>query len=161
LTGQHITGMNNHYKEGIKLKSLADVEIIELQTIPDDTGELVIMESGDGLGMSIERVFVVSDTKGTTRGCHAHKECAQILICLNGTCKVLCDDGENRKSFELKKSNQGLFLPPTIWAEQRFTEDQTNLLVLCDHFYDESDYIRDYEVFKNFRKTRGKQVPIK
>ncbi|MBT6595439.1 MAG: hypothetical protein HOB34_05005, partial [Nitrospina sp.] len=39
--------------------------------------------------------------------------------------------------------------------------DQTNLLVLCDHFYDESDYIRDYEVFKNFRKTRGKQVPIK
>ena len=145
--------MNNHYKEGIKLKSLADVEIIELQTIPDDTGELMIMESGDGLSMSIERVFVVSATKDTRRGCHAHKECTQILICLSGACTVLCDDGENRKSFELKKTNQGLFLPPTIWAEQYFTEDQTNLLVLCDHFYDENDYIRDYEVFKNYRKV--------
>ena len=159
--GQHINGTDNYYKGGTRLKRLVDIEIIELQAIPDDTGELVIMESGEGLRMSIERVFVVTATKDTRRGCHAHKECTQILICLSGACMVLCDDGENRRSFKLTKSNQGLFLPPTISAEQYFTEKQTRLLVLCDHLYDENDYIRDYEVFKDYRKARGRQVPTK
>lgn len=34
-----------------------------------------------------------------------------------------------------------------IWATQRYTEPDSQLLVICDQNFDEVDYIRDFEEF--------------
>ena len=140
-----------------KLNTLDDVRIIDLQTIFDDGGRLVIMESGESLNITIKRVFTVLDHKNVKRGRHAHKECAQILICQNGICQVLCDDGKQKKMFVIDSSSKGLYIPASIWSEQIYKTDNTLLLVLCDQLYDEDDYIRDYTEFESFRKSGEKR----
>ena len=142
----------------IKLHTLNDVRIIDLQTLSDDTGRLVIMESGESLNLTIKRVFTVLDHKNIRRGRHAHKECTQILICQNGICQVLCDDGKQKKMFVIDNPSKGLYIPASIWSEQIYKTDNTLLLVLCDQLYDKEDYIRDYTDFKNFRKSGEKGI---
>jgi len=44
-------------------------------------------------------------------------------------------------------------IPPTIWAEQTYLQENTIVLVLCDQFYDEADYIRDYDAFLQWRSA--------
>ena len=48
--------------------------------------------------------------------------------------------------------NKGLIIPPTIWATQKYSSNDTILNVICSHKFLENDYIRNYENFKKFRE---------
>jgi dTDP-4-dehydrorhamnose 3,5-epimerase-like enzyme len=135
------------------LSTLDDIRLINLQTISDDTGKLVVMENGESLNMTIKRVFFVLDHKDVLRGRHAHIECSQILICQSGICDVICDDGKQKKTFTIDNPSQGLFIPASIWSEQFYQAEKTLLLVLCDQLYNEADYIRNYKNFKVYRES--------
>lgn len=63
----------------------------------------------------------------------------------------MCDDGIERKTFRLDTPESALVIPPGIWAEQQYLESDTVLTVLCDKTYQESDYIRDYKQFTDYR----------
>jgi hypothetical protein len=47
-------------------------------------------------------------------------------------------------------------IPPGIWAEQVYEEENSILMVLCDREYDEGDYIRDFNEFLLFKKDLQK-----
>ena len=64
--------------------------------------------------------------------------------------EVTCDDSLNKKFFLLDRPNYGLLVPPGIWAEQRYVENNTAITVICDRLYEAEDYISDYELFKDF-----------
>ena len=53
----------------------------------------------------------------------------------------------NKAEFTLSEPNIGLYLPPFVWREIKFSHDAV-LLCIASEEYDESDYIRDYETFK-------------
>ena len=53
-----------------------------------------------------------------------------------------------------KLPDQGLFIPPTIWAAMNFIEQDTILMILCDRPYEKDDYIRDYDAFLSIRAER-------
>jgi dTDP-4-dehydrorhamnose 3,5-epimerase-like enzyme len=134
------------------LKDLCDIRIVNVPCFFDLQGQLVSFNGISDFGINIQRVFVVTGLANSLRGRHAHKELSQIMICVQGSCRVICDDGEERKEFLLNQSNQALILPNGIWAEQIYDEANTVLMVLCDLPYDESDYLRDYNDYLNFRK---------
>lgn len=115
-----------------------------------DEACLYIYEEKDVVPFSVKRTFVISAHEKCDRGFHAHKLCSQLLIPLKGSCTVVCDDGKNRKDFLLDSPQQGLLVPPTIWAEQKYSAG-TILMVLTDQPYDEADYIRKYDDFLMFR----------
>ena len=94
------------------------------------------------------RLFTVRDVPSeSVRGSHAHRECAQFLVCLAGTLSCLVDDGAVREEIRLENSEFGLYIPPMIWSTQwRYSRDAV-LLVLASHPYDPADYIRDYDEF--------------
>lgn len=98
----------------------------------------------------IKRIFTVTANEDVTRGRHAHKECAQLLVALSGRCDVVCDDGTEKKTITLDSSEKGMLIPPSIWAEQTYASG-TVLMVITDMIYDESDYIRDYDEFLKYR----------
>lgn len=85
--------------------------------------------------------------KGTTRGGHAHHLCHQFLISMAGGFEVTLDDGKQKRVICLKEPDQGLHVPPGIWVDLLSLEPASILVVLASHGYDESDYIRQYEVF--------------
>ena len=90
---------------------------------------------------------------GVYRGQHAHRDCTQFLICSHGAVEVLCDDGSEVTSFILDRPEIGLLIPPSIWAQQSYLVDNSVLTVLCDRPYEPNDYIRNYDEYKEYRKT--------
>ncbi|HEY4298765.1 MAG TPA: WxcM-like domain-containing protein [Paraburkholderia sp.] len=96
------------------------------------------------------RYFLVFDVPSKdVRGEHAHKVCEQFLICVNGSLRVVADDGENREAFVLDRPGQGLYLPAMTWASQYAYSEDAVLLVFASHDYDADDYIRDYGTFQS------------
>ena len=87
---------------------------------------------------------------GEDRGAHAHKKCHQFLVAASGAFEVEVDDGTNKKTFSLNQPNLGLHVPPGIWAAELNFSSGSICLVLASHPYQENDYIRDYETFKNY-----------
>lgn len=129
---------------------------IILKTIRDhsnESGNLVAIDYQTDLENIIKRTFIVNSSKKTIRGKHAHKKLTQFLICVNGICEVICDDGYSKKKFILDRPNKILKIPNQIWAEQHYKTENTCLIVMCDDVYKENDYIRDYQLFKDFRNN--------
>ena len=114
----------------------------------DDRGQLVALEEKKDIPFEIKRVYYMYDTgEGVRRGFHAHKSLEQILICIHGSCKILLDNGGEEKVVSLEKPYEGLYICNDIWREMYDFSPDAVLLVLASDFYDESDYIRNYDEF--------------
>ena len=115
----------------------------------DDRGQLVALEEFIDIPFEIKRVYYMYETgEGVRRGFHAHKSLEQILICIHGTCKILLDNGFEKKIVPLEKPYEGLYISNDMWRE---------MLVLASDLYDESDYIRDYDEF--IKMVNSKEKP--
>ncbi len=124
-------------------------KLIDLKSASDTRGNLIAINFKDYFDFSVERVFYIFDVPShQTRGEHAHKVCYQFLIALQGSVRILLDDGHRRSEITLDKPHQGLLIPPMVWSSQyEFSEDSL-VLVLASHPYDEKDYIHVYEEFR-------------
>lgn len=99
----------------------------------------------------VKRVYYIYDTAdGVTRGYHAHKSLEQILICVHGSCKILLDNGNEKKVIPLDKPYEGLYVACNMWREMFDFSPDAVLLVLASEPYDENDYIRNYDEFLKF-----------
>lgn len=127
--------------------------IIRFPKYVDDNGTLCVYQSGTDVPFQVRRVFTVRAGERDIRGRHAHKQCAQLLVCLAGRIRVTCDDGSSSTEYVLEEMDNGLLIPPGIWATQECLEDDSVLMVLCDRDYEEDDYIRDYQLFLNLGKA--------
>ena len=116
-------------------------------------GKLSFIESSKDIPFEIKRVYYLYDVK-CRRGFHAHKSLQQYLICVNGSCKILLDDGKERKEITLDNPNVGLYIGPSNWREMYDFSNGAVLLVLASEYYDESDYIRDYGEFIKYLKEK-------
>lgn len=125
--------------------------IAQVRSIPAVGANLLAYQTGDCIPFVMRRVFVVHSFESTERGRHAHKLCGQVMVCLTGRCTIMLDDGESRKTVELARPRDTLYVPPSIWVTQSY-EPGSILMVMCDQDYDESDYIRNYDAFLAYRK---------
>jgi len=133
--------------------ALAAVRRQKLVTNLRADGRLIAMEQGRHVPFPIKRAFVVCDMPaGAERGGHAHRETHQFLVTTSGQCRVVCDDGARQQVHLLDKPDEGLLIPPGIWATQTYLTANAVLVVLCDTLYDEGDYLRDYPEFQVWLK---------
>ncbi len=136
------------------MTTLENVKLISLKTFTDSEGSLVPLESGSSIPFEIKRVFYIFEVHDQKdRGEHSHYKTEQVLICLSGKVRVLCDDGKDRKEWILDKPNQALYIPNLIWDEQTYIVPGSVLLVLANTGYDKSDYITDYNEFKKLKEN--------
>ena len=114
----------------------------------DDRGQLVALEELRDIPFENKRVYYVYDTvEGVRRGFHSHSSLQQILICIHGSCKVLLDNGKEKKIIFLEKPYEGLYVPQNMWREMYDFSPDAVLMVLASEYFREEDYIRDYEEF--------------
>jgi UDP-2-acetamido-3-amino-2,3-dideoxy-glucuronate N-acetyltransferase len=127
---------------------VGDVTIHDAPIIKDLRGNLSARELGSGMPFAPQRYFVVFDVPSKeVRGAHAHRECAQLLICLKGSVTCVVDDGVRRKEILLDTPERAVHMPPMTWGIQYKYSGNALLLVLASHAYDATDYIRDYDQF--------------
>ena len=116
----------------------------------DERGMLVALEEFKDIPFEIKRVYYLYDTKyGVRRKGNAYRALKQILICIHGSCKVLLDSGTEKKIVSLEKPYEGLYIANDIWREIYDFSSDAVLLVLASNYYEESDYIWNYDMFLN------------
>ena len=57
------------------------------------------------------------------------------------------DNSKEKQEVCVSQSNKGLLIPPMVWHEMHDFSEDCILLVLASDYYDESDYIRNYDQF--------------
>lgn len=123
--------------------------ILTLKTNGDNSiGFLSFFEANKDIPFEIKRIYYTYNVPiGTKRGMHAHKELNQFLWCPYGVIKVVLDNGCEKKEFLLDSPEKGLLVGKGIWREMYWLEENSVLCVAASDYYNEKDYIRDYDEF--------------
>lgn len=124
-------------------------KLVKLPSISDERGALVALEANASIPFDVKRVYYIFNVRDkAARGFHAHKALKQVAVCVSGSCRIVLDDGKNRESVWLDSPEKGLLIKELIWREMYDFSPDCVLLVLASEHYDESDYVRDYEDFR-------------
>ena len=131
---------------------------IELKKIIDKSdGILSVGEQLKEIPFKIKRVYYIYDftSNKSLRGFHAHKNLEQVIFCLNGSFVLSIDDGINKKEVILNDPNIGIYMGPSLWHTMAKFSKDCIMLVFASEYFDEEDYIRDYNDFLNHVKKQN------
>jgi len=136
---------------------LSECRIIELPKIDEPRGNLTFVEGGRHIPFRIERVYYLYDVPGgAERGGHAHKKLEQFILAMSGSFDVILNDGCEQKRIHMNRSYYGLYISPMIWREIDNFSSGSVCMVLASEFYDETDYYRDFDQFRNAVMKTGR-----
>jgi len=126
-----------------------EVTYIEIPKITDERWSLSFMESNRKIPFAINLVRYIYDLKnnGKRRWEHAHIETEQVLFCINGTVKIGLDNGKEKQVIELNQPNVWVLIPKMLWHRMEWFAENTILLAVTSHVFEEKDNIRDYDEF--------------
>ncbi len=128
-------------------------KIIDLPKIFDPRGNLTVAEGENHVPFDIKRVYWVYDVPGGEhRGGHAHKECKELLVAVSGSFTVTLDDGKEKHTYLLNHPYQGLFIDTNTWRTLDDFSSGAVCLVIASEKFEEEDYIREYDDFKEYVK---------
>ncbi|MFN6946984.1 MAG: sugar 3,4-ketoisomerase [Cytophagaceae bacterium] len=137
----------------IKKLKVKNSGIIKLQFVDDfPDGTLVIGEAMKSVPFDIKRVYYITNLSNpkAIRGKHAHKKLEQYIFCVSGSFRLHLDDGVTKQNITLDSPYYGIRLGPKLWHTMtKFSRDCV-ILVLASDYYDENDYIRNYEEFLEY-----------
>ena len=134
--------------------SVQDCEIINLDRHHSARkGDICVVENARTVPFDIKRLYYLYDVPAdAVRGGHAHKRLYQLLIAASGSFTVRLDDGKEQRSVSLKRPYQALLIKPGIWREVDDFSSGSVCMVLASELYDESDYIRNYQAFIEYKQ---------
>lgn len=134
-------------------------EIINFKKFSDGRGDLIPIELGSNflysqIPFDVKRIYYISSPSNednAVRGKHAHYNLEQVIICANGSLTIDLEDlkGE-KKSLVLKENNEGIYIKKgLVWRELKNFSDNCVIIVLASEHYNRTDYVDNYENFKN------------
>jgi hypothetical protein len=123
---------------------------IELRLLRDDRdGNLVVLEGIRDVPFEVKRLYYITNLENSVsiRGKHAHRNLEQVIFCIQGSFTLGLDDGNIQQKILMNKVNVGVRLGKMLWHTMEDFSSGCVLLVVASDYYNESDYIRDYEEF--------------
>lgn len=115
----------------------------------NNKGILVPLQYNINIPFKVNRIFYIYNVPyESNRGAHAYHNTEQVLICVSGNLKIKCFDGINENIYELNSPSEAIYIGPKVWRTTFEHSPDAVLLVLSSLEYDENDYIRDYDEFK-------------
>jgi len=128
--------------------NIKQCHIIQLPRITDARGNLTFVEGNRHIPFDIKRVYYLYDVPGgSERAGHAHRQLQQLFIAMSGSFDLHLDDGYTKQTYHMNRSYYGLYVGPMIWRDLDNFSSGAVCMVLASHYYDESDYYRDYQDF--------------
>lgn len=126
-------------------------KLIELPKIGDRRGNLSFIEgAGKHIPFTIRRAYWIYDVPGgEMRGGHAYRTNCEFIVALSGSFDVVLHDGVQEYHYQLNRSYYGLYVPQMMWRSMENFSTNSLALVLSSTDFDEQDYIRDFDQFKN------------
>ena len=132
--------------------SVYDCSVVELPKNHTVRGNITSVNNVQEIPFEIKRVYYLYDIPGgESRGGHAHKELQQFIIAVSGSFDLVIDDGNIRRVFNLNRPYQGVLMPSGLWRELVNFSSGAVCLVLASLEYNDSDYIRHYHEFREYK----------
>ena len=126
-------------------------KLIDLPNIVDPRGNLTVAEGLKNVPFDIKRVYWLYDIPaGEGRGGHAHKQIKQLLIAVSGSFHVTLDNGKEKQTYLLNHPYQALLIDTGIWRTLDDFSSGAVCVVLASDWYEEEDYIYDYNDFLKY-----------
>ena len=130
------------------------LQLLDLPKFEDPRGNLTFIEEENHIPFQIRRVYWIYDVPGgQVRGGHAFKEQKEFIVALSGSFDVVVDDGSAKQIFSLNRSYYGLYVPNGLWRHMENFSTNAVVLVLSSTFFNEADYIRNYDDFIKWRRN--------
>lgn len=127
---------------------MPNIKKIDLPKFTDPRGNLSFIEGNVHIPFDIKRIYWIYDVpSGQKRGGHAYRKLHEFIVALSGSFDVVLDDGKNKNIYSLNRSHYGLYVPNLIWRSLENFSTNSLCMILASEYYDESDYIRDYDEF--------------
>jgi hypothetical protein len=123
--------------------------IINLPKFLDIRGNLSFVENNSQIPFEIARTYWIYDVPGgEVRGAHSYKSLQEFIVALSGSFDVVLHDGKQEHRFHLNRSYYGLYVPKMYWRSLENFSTNSVAMILADQSYNENEYIRDFETFK-------------
>jgi hypothetical protein len=133
--------------------SVDDCRVVTLPKIQNPAGNITPLNAGVDMPFSVERIYYLYDIPGgESRGGHGHKQLEQYLVAASGSFDVVLFDGANTRKVSLNRPYHALHIVPGIWRELENFSSGSICLVLASIKYIETDYIRDYNEFIEYKQ---------
>lgn len=118
-----------------------------------DLGYISVAEK-ENLPFEVKRIYWTYFTpESVNRGGHAHYQLEQILVAVAGKIIVTIEvPGEKSNQFILDTPYCGIYVPKFCWHVMQYSHNAVQMCI-ANKVYEEIDYIRDYNVFKNLNKN--------
>lgn len=116
--------------------------------IGDQRGLMGVINQNQ-LPFPVQRMFWLANVRsGESRGGHAHRRCRQLVVCAAGS--VTCRTESRTFGEESRKMTTGDMyeLNTMTWLMLDDFSSDCVVIVLASEPYDESEYVRDYEIFR-------------
>lgn len=124
-------------------------KILDLPKFEDPRGNLTFIEESGHIPFEIKRVYWIYDVPGgQIRGGHAFKKQKEFVVALSGSFDVVVHNGKEEHCFSLNRSYYGLYIPNGLWRHMENFSTNSLALVICNTFFDDEDYVRDFEIYK-------------
>ena len=128
---------------------LNGANIIQLPKNLDRRGNLSVVEEITNIPFEIKRTYWIYDVPGgAVRGGHAYRNNEEFIVALSGSFDVILDNGLLRTTYSLNRSYYGLYVPKGVWRQMVNFSTNSLALIMASIPFDPSDYIYDYEHFK-------------
>lgn len=130
-------------------------KIIKVQDYSIESGSLNVIEASKEIGFPVTRAYWIHNVNAeSSRGSHAHKELWQCFIAVAGSFTITLKKSGKEYKYELNTKSGALVVPPGYWRDLAHFSKDGVCMVLASHEYDENDYIRSYENFLRWEKSR-------
>lgn len=117
-------------------------------------GTISFIEFEKYVNFPIKRVYWLYNlSKLHDRGFHAHKQLRQILVVLQGSCKIILDNAITREEIYLNSPAIGLVINPMVWRELKECNNNSIIIVFASDIHDDNDYIRNYNDFLKYARS--------
>lgn len=135
-----------------KRKEEKNLEMITIKTISTSEFEsLSFLEGQKDIPFEIKRIYYIYGvTKDSKRGGYSHKNLSQLLFAFMVRLEFFWMI--EKKEILLDSPFLGIIIKNGIWREMVWEIDNSVLCVAASDYYNESDYISNYNEFLNYKK---------
>ena len=136
---------------------MPDPHLIQFPKFGDSSVGYISVTDAAGplIPFGVQRVFWTYFTpESIVRGRHAHHRTEQVLVAAAGRITVTTELPDRTiQSFRLEDPHVGLYVPPHTWHTMHYSHSAVQL-VFASTPYNEADYIRDYDQFREMWRGR-------
>lgn len=123
-------------------------QTFKIVKIADPRGNLSVLQYPMSLPFEPARVYWIHDAPaGSIRFGRAFYSTNEVMVALSGSVDVSLHTADMVKTITLNRADEGLFIPAMTWRDISNFATNSVVMVVSSNLFDETDYIRDIEMF--------------